>query len=751
MGLQLSGNQRDVSELAIRQDFESGNFVKVSRSGHLHRWETHAARGLLGRTQEALEGLSRFSCEQSRFYRGVTCWIDGDDERALYELRRCSLSRAGTMVNLLEKPFINVLAQLQWPVSSIDDPKFRVTRFGYGEGELRNLPYSDVRAFLDPAFPPDFYICGMIEAADVPLNIGSLSCPIFGATADYDAHIQITAPWLKVFDQLVVVAEEEWNDVRLLSGRPTSTFSKIYGISPSDKPMPVKERDIDVFISGTLIHPYHQDKFEVINEVLKMDGLKVHISTGFIPPSEYHQLLSRTKVAFTYIRRADGMPTRGLEALAHGAAVIVQKGCVLADYYSEAEGVFEYSGAASLAGRIREVVGSWDSVKYGASAGADRVRGEFGRGRTLSQFLRYLTFLASDSRSHRETRPADNLSQKELLFFRGPNPGAAVRDLRRKENASRWLRELGVSPSPAPVISLARELTLEWALQTHPAALRTRGSQEYRPHVREDTFSLYRKSLDLFPNSLVLRFNFVRTALHFGEVKEVEAALDLAQDTLAKPLQVLSLDLLEDVFPFDFFSVGFNYRLYFDTVTETLKSKTLDHGALKALIFASLSSYLGHYVDPVENFRRAVELDPSHHYYQLALSEALVRSGERQSLIESARILVKLSENSHLFLEAAKLLQLLEAEGVIPSDALEPLNGKMRNYNSGHNAGGYYNEDIAELNLRPLPIRYYWKCRPIKEQDCEPRSAKAGEARRDRRSHAEVELRDERRALRQLL
>src|SRR6185295_1874155 len=82
--------------------------------------------------------------------------------------------------------------------------------------------------------------------------------------------------------------------------------------------------------------------------------------------------------------------------------------------------------------------------------------------------------------------------------------------------------------------------------------------------VLAQALELYRIGLERFPQSLVIRFNAIRTALHFGEPAEVSAALKLGLETMEFPEDFWEIACEDDVFPWDFFGQFFNYREYFD-------------------------------------------------------------------------------------------------------------------------------------------------------------------------------------------
>src|SRR5205823_6479326 len=69
---------------------------------------------------------------------------------------------------------------------------------------------------------------------------------------------------------------------------------------------------------------------------------------------------------------------------------------------------------------------------------------------------------------------------------------------------------------------------------------------------------VYRRGLAAFPRSLPLRFNFIRVLLHFGGRKAQREALKLLDRTLSDSASAWTVDVMEDVFPWDFCPQLFN-------------------------------------------------------------------------------------------------------------------------------------------------------------------------------------------------
>jgi hypothetical protein len=661
---------------ATRDLFLQGNYAAVALADEPDQWETYAALGLVGKTREALAGLERFPGDGPAFYAAVARWIDGDDAGACSVLQRLPGEHARNLLRLIEKPRLRVLAQLPWTRSGCSDlvshlrkdHKFKLDNVSFHPADRANAPYLDVHSLFDANEPPDFYVCQMVEWHLVPPNLMALPCPVIGQTADYDLHIQAVHPWLQLFDELVVTDPSEWDDVRRLAAVPVSTFPRSFGLPEGLPPVPRGRRDWDLFLSGTVTHAYHPDKARLLHQLLAVPDARLKLVNGFRPADNYLRNLASSRVCVTYVRHPTATPTRGLEALAMGCALVVQRGSVLTLYCGEAEGVHTYDlDAGDLTATVRRLLDRWPEQQRRAERGAEVVRREFALSRVASQYLRFLTFLAARPRRRPTARYADGLVQKRVVVQAGWLPDydfdhSLILKRIGLETTSRLAREIDAGPTtPQPYIDSARESVL---YNFHRARNHLAPVGEWLATVSQT----YRRGLEAFPRSLALRLNCARVLLHFGYHAEQKYAIDLIDETLRRPAEEWALDVMDDVFPWDFYPQLFNYRSYFDLVT-----RYLTHGddvlpQLRRLVYASMyyyrgffAPYQGYHSAGLEHFRRAADLDPEFPYYCYHLARELLQRGLPEDDAEAIGLLAGLARQSILFLDAFELLERLAA------------------------------------------------------------------------------------------
>jgi len=660
---------------SIDQLFRTGNYTAVALSRNSQEWQTYAALGLIGKTKEALEGLGRFEGEEVQFYTGVTHWMGGDDNEAIRLLTPLSMPHAQNLLALIHKPKINVLAQIPWSrMGSWDllralekDRKFAIANISFHPDDLPNKPYADIHQFYDEENPPDLYICQMVEWHLIPPNIQELPCPIFGQTGDYDLQIQVAYPWLQQLDEILVTDQSEWNDVSKLANVPVSTFPKSFGIAEDLPALSDRDRGLDLFFSGTTLHPYHPDKAELLHQVLRSPNLKLKMINGFDGFDDYLKNLGKTKVCYTYVRHPSALPTRGIEALSMGCGLVVQKDNVLTLFVGEREGVLTYElDADNLTPAIRKILENWTEFKQRAKKGAAIVREEFALTKVASQYFRFLTFLAAKPRQLRETKGLSVPYQKRAILQKGWLPSyefgsSTILQKMGIYNDRRLREELNKETvSSHHYIDLARESVL---YNYHRAIAHVIPVEEWLCSVAK----IYKKGISAFPKSLVLRFNYIRIMLHFGSPEVVSEALDFLEDTLAAPASSWQIDVMEDVFPWDFCPTYFNYRRYFDLVTENLTQGSPVTSSLRDLMFASLfyckgfyPTYQGYYSQSLDDFEKATQLDPDFPYYKLHYARELIERGLPEDYQKAESLLLDLGNSSILFMEAFELLEQIQ-------------------------------------------------------------------------------------------
>jgi hypothetical protein len=655
----------------VDRAFAAGDYLSAARNLSPDTWQYWASLGLIGHPADAAGALSRFTHPEAAFFSGVASWIAGDDDRARYVLTRCQGAHAQRLVELMAKRPITVLAQLPWNrrgawdiLSHLKDSAFCLLNVGFHPEDIQNRPYADVRTLIRADVRPDFFVAEMLEWHLIPPNIRALGCPVIGHSSDFDLHIQTLAPWLGLFDELVVLDHVEWRAMSRMVRVPVSVFPKVFGVPAQLPGLPDGERDIDIFISGTVNHPYHPDKDPILLDVLGLGDARVQIVDGFEGAQSYYQHLGRSKVTCTYIRHPGAMPTRALEALGMGCAVAVQEECALTLFGGNDEGIVSYGADGEGPARaVERILTRWDDYGSRARAGAGLVRREFALDRVASQYFRFLTVLATRPRDARVGPAPEQMLQKRPVVQRGWLPstkfGKRVLMNWAAESAAVIERQLGVEESSRLLNDLARERLL---------------AHYHDPFVEEspwlhDVVTPLERAIDREPAALVPRLNLVRVLLHFGAPRQVRQGIALLDDTLGHSVDYWQVDPFDDVLPWDFCSSWFNYRRYFDTVVRSMESSEPVGNELTAIICASLAHYRARYFAEVPGMRsdvewakQAVQLDPGFPEYVLYWCRLVVARAQRAEVTEARVHLERLARRS------ARLLETLDIARNLPAD-----------------------------------------------------------------------------------
>ena len=671
-----------VASLGMPEDwFASGNYCSTAGSSLVDHWQTSAAMGLIGHVQPAIAGLEHEDSDEARFYLGAALWIEGNESEAVDVLAHSNLTEANRLLALIRKPQINVLAQTIWEEDVFEDDRFHLKHAGIkrirknSEGQFvsdnRNLdkPYLSILGDLN--YKPDFFFAHMIEWQYLPYDLAELDCPTFGVTSDTDIHIQNNAPWLPAFDEVATAGPEEWAKVRPLRPGPTSTFPKLFGINPDQQmDLDAVDRDADVFISGTMSSPYHPDKAQLLNQLLQSSSLHIRSINGFLPSITYVEEMMRSKVSFTYVRHPGSMPSRGVESLAAGCAVLTQPNSALGLYVGENEGVYTYE-PSQLVKRIHELAHDWSNVGPRARRGAEIIRREFPQSRCISQFLRFLTVRAAIIGNKKHRIAPENPHQKRVLSKRGWLYPSTVNYRMLQHTTAEAHAKEPIKPRSHNSIDAARELDLYLTsdlpdiskkLTYKNVAKRSENqnleqlTDEFTEEMKNLAQNIYRFGWEKHPRALVLQFNGIRHDLHLGKPQQIRKSLKHIQSILDHPQDYWEIDPQEDIMPWDYHGAFFNYRNYLDTLTLGLGNDCLDRAKLINLILASLAHYLGQYTGEVEHLEQAVKLDPEFPRYQYSFARSLLLRNAVGDVEQATTLLEALYNTSILITPSFRLL-----------------------------------------------------------------------------------------------
>jgi hypothetical protein len=655
----------------VREAFHAGDFVTAALKGESDQWESHAARGLIVDPHEGIRRLTAFDLPEARFYSAVLSWMAGDEDRACRELKVLSSPHAVNLLNLIKKRHIHVLSQIPRTNGGcfvlLDgvarDTKFQIHNISSSDGDLRNSPAASTSEFFRNHGPMDFFVCAMIEFNTTPTDIGQLPCPTMGYTSDYDAHILSAAPWLKAFDHVMVCDHViEWTDVCAIKGSSVFAFPLVFSAPRELLPLERGARDIDVFFSGTMISGYQPDKGRLVHQLLRIPDLKLVLIDGHLSFENYYALLARSKITQSYCRHPGAMLTRAIECLSMGSIALVQESSVHELWGGEGQGIFTFDDSVGPEAAIRRILADYDVHGDACWRGASSVRQAFSPEVIASRFFRFCTFLAAKPRTLRNKVDFENLDRRRHVFIRGFR--ASYEELGRE--CQTILESLTKRALTNPSLSLQNTKAREAAL-LHSEALYFGYPLPANDLGFERAIAELQLAVHTAPEALVPRYNLMRLLIHLGNEAQLHQGLVLAAEILDMPAESWQIEILDDIYPYDFFTSWMNHRTYFDTVVDGLAGRGSPELKLRDLILASVHHFFAVYEGSIAHAEGACRLDPVWPIYKLTLADMYGSMSDVVSLDRAHDLLVELTKESWIAVRAFHRLQAL-AERHKPSE-----------------------------------------------------------------------------------
>lgn len=647
----------------IATAFDAGDYMRVALEGQRDQWQYHAARGLICDPETSIAWLERFDHPAARFYSAVLAWMAGRDNEALRGLDALEDEHARNLRALIAKPQIKVLAQLP-PVThgahvlaygARHDKKFKIANIGYLDGDIPNAPYRSVHKLTQSLGAPDFYTCYAVEWHQIPTDLQDLACPTIAFTSDFDIHIQSMARWLPIFDHRVVIDHvDSWAKVAAIGHGPTASYPMVFGIPEDLRPFRERERDIDVFVSGTMFAAYHPDKALLMHQLFSIPGIKIVVIDGHLAPDAYMDIMARSKISPTFCRFRGSMQTRVLEALALGTVSLAQPDSIMKLWFDESNGLFEYDEKTGPRPVIERILSDYRRIGADCVNAVAATRQAFAPKTVASRYLRFCTFLAAKPRSGRRAFDP-RLNQKRTHFAHGIELTQDVAMDLAKRNYQRLSDEYRVARSARVLIDRAREQLLLYA-----RALYDNRPDRAFPAYLETAFADLRLACAEFPTSLAAQFDLLRLTAHLGTAADRRAAEKLATKILDRRTDSWCVDPYEDILPYDLFSNWFDYRAYLDLVVNRLAGGNAPDAAFVDLILASVSYYAAVLTGSLEHAERSVKLNPTFPFYKLYLAESLARQRRPDQQDEAEKLLVELAKSSIVALRAYEQLRALK-------------------------------------------------------------------------------------------
>lgn len=562
-----------------RTAFASGDYCGAA----LQSGEDALLRGMayvmMGYQEAGVPLLDGVETSEALYYRAVGFWgLDRPDE-ARQCVARCVARigahdpwslKAARLGQLIARERIRVLVQArdQGVVRGMKAaPQFDVISIGHSaEDDLLVMPYESMDSLLQrlPAgWVPDLYIAHQPEFDMIPVDLDTAPFPLLAFTSDYDVQIHNCFHQLRLFDTVVVTDTVDHQQVAQGFGMPTISFSKVFSnIDRHVGQLPPQRgrRDVDLFFSGTAFHSDHDDKSRLLFRLTQLsDRYTVHMINHYLPPWKYVALAERSKCSFTYVRRPRGFPSRALDVLARGTAVLYQEGGSLGCYFSEEEGAIPY-WEDNVESVVERVVGQWET-RYAAAAmrGRSRVLREFTMQTCMSRYLKFLALTAVEIR--RDRRDASHLGARlryphNVYGMQRATPDYNITAYMRSADSVRRADPEGADPYASNLLGVMYAMAYYYNRELL-------GNEQ--PGLLDGARQTLTAAAARFPEQLYPVFNCGRICYHSGALSEARKYFDRV--LMSHNWQC---DPLDHCFPTDFFPAYFPYRRYIDALIQHL-------------------------------------------------------------------------------------------------------------------------------------------------------------------------------------
>jgi tetratricopeptide (TPR) repeat protein len=213
---------------------------------------------------------------------------------------------------------------------------------------------------LPAGWQPDLFLSHLVEDNPPPIGIERAGFPTLFHTQDFDRHFQHCYHLMGMFDGAVVLGSVDHKHMSELIEGGVFVYPKLLGVDFGRcKTTTSPERDIDVFVSGSLFS-LTKSKSRLIAEVAQLpERYRVELVDGYITEDDYYNRLSRAKVTFTYVHRWGLINGRALEAISQGTCALVQSDGEICLMLSDFQGAIPYDARNAIA-RLKQVIDRWD-------------------------------------------------------------------------------------------------------------------------------------------------------------------------------------------------------------------------------------------------------------------------------------------------------------------------------------------------------------------------------------------------------
>jgi tetratricopeptide (TPR) repeat protein len=626
--------------------FKHGNYAYTAHISDNDPLLKAVSLVMLGNPQKGVELISQLPQNtESLLYRSIGNWFLNNLSEAYTDLELLDVSQLSgaeqQCIDLIKGKTINVLmVNREFDAKKfVKNSQFNILTIGYSSLDDIALTFDDDMSSVtsklqEHSFVPDVIIAYRPEYQLIPIMIECFSCPKIAFVSDYDLHVYQKYSDFMRFDAFVVYSGVDHYELARLTEKPVFTHILSHSIDMKTNILKVKPRDrqYDLHVTGSSFRRFFADKSIFLYQLTQLDKkLAIRVDDGFISPARYAKTLDNTRIVPTYVRYYGCFPTRGVEALVHGAEVLYQDGGVLESFLTPcSDGIYAYPEQTDTA-TLQKIVYQILDGSSARKTSTDSNYNVFDASSSVPVFLKFCAII-SKHLPYISTGSPQNSFRKDICVVGIDDlHGGIAKGLSGEEHCRNFERMIHYNlslPNTPQSLNSSAILYTYWLMHID------RGLTWYQIGSKERLLNgavkIWEHACKLFKTNLVIKFNLARFYFHFGKVNESKPLfVNLVENYTGLLLDPVNDDIMSALF---FFEDYFPYREYIDTIigskidentTETLKNIII---SASAFYIALIHEGDNDVASAIKYAKLASQIYPDNHIAAKCLSTLQIKS-----------------------------------------------------------------------------------------------------------------------------
>lgn len=650
---------------SARNAFEDGNYAYSAHIADTDSDLKACSLIMLGNPEMGIELMQKLpQTPEIQFYRAVGNWFLGNQlevNQYLLDLDVSQLSSAqNNCLELLGETKINVLViNREFNTKAFTrNSQFNLMTMGFSPSDDISLTLSDDKFTIMEhlkkySFVPDILVVYRPEYLLLPIGFEEFDCPKIAFVSDYDLHVYQKYSDFMKFDAFVVYSGVDHHELSKLTEKPVFTHilsHSIYGPSQINN-IPFSNKQFDIHVTGSSFRRFFADKSALLFYLTQLDNhLKIKIEDGFVSPIQYAGALRNVRIVPTFVRFYGCFPTRGVEALEHGASILYQEGGVLESFIDpESFGIYSFPDNYDFES-LQQIVNCAleNQIKCDRKlVGLDK----FYASRSVPMFLKFCSIVTrlkvKKPSSKQNIKPRYDVSVVGIDDLHGGIAGGLTGEEHCRNFARMIEYNLQLSRTPQSLNSAAI-LSVYWLL--HLERYVTWYKTGTKERLLEQAVKIWTEACQLFPNHLVVKFNLARFYYHYEYTDEATVLLqEIVDNYCDTEIVPLHDDIMSALF---FFEDFFPYKEYIDLIIKQPHNKSMCK-ILKSIIASASAWYLSIIYERRQRMtisykfcELALEIYPDNQIAKKGFTSLLIKNLSNDASAEHCYSLIKNFESS---------------------------------------------------------------------------------------------------------